>query len=840
MKASCGMKLAAMVAVSALAPVVAIADSNVIGFWDFKNGTVGEDAVTVTSSSGQWTGTAYKANASGNKGTLPTFSDACPPAVIFADASCSEVLASDPHSLHFSIANDNLGGYVDIAGLSTELTSHSAFTVEFFAYFDDASGNAPWTEPLCFRTEDRYATVTFGQGDTKRMKFGNLSISAPNTGPIKSSDISKSILNSWIHVAMVYEEIDSTTHAGALKCYVDRELKDTLAYTNTPLGQTSRPLRLGTTFGSERVANGSYSFRGNVCALRVKSVALDESGFMYSDKYAVPVGETLGFWDFKDGVVGTDANNVTNKGWLALSPGVGDKLKNKDQGKKPQFSDDIPGHIIYSDASYQTVLVENPQSLLFTTEGADTSVSDASVAVGGGKVAFPELGSAITSQSSYTIECFFKDEDWSEWQWSSGLFGFYANRADGLSTNVQVMVSSVKSNKTSWNATLDPSGARYNKSSTWKDGNWHHLAVVYDGSSSNVSLYVDYALGQTVAYTNYYRANQNFLLGVKADGTANYTFRGKIACLRVMAEALDNEDFMVAVDDPRAIQAAPDTVFAWNFEEGVDKIGLVITNAAGVPTFFETSADNTKVYCIFKNTLPQYASNRLVRKVMWNGEKLWENNVCGYFQGRHAVQGQTNDSYAGTEMNLPASSLPRRNPESWTMEARVKLEYLPTFLTKDDDIGALIFGKNGNTVIHVSGGQAVFPAYSWILTVQKSGLLRIYWEIDDGVDHTENKGDRLYVDTDSAYLSDMKWHHVALSYDKPTRTFKLYIDKRCVLEKYIGETDLFDGPFPYYFTRMQATRGLEGWMDEIRFSDKVLQPEEFEQFASLGMLIFVR
>lgn len=50
-------------------PLFALADSNVIGFWDFKDGTAGESAETVSASVGNWTGTAYKAHAS--NGALP-------------------------------------------------------------------------------------------------------------------------------------------------------------------------------------------------------------------------------------------------------------------------------------------------------------------------------------------------------------------------------------------------------------------------------------------------------------------------------------------------------------------------------------------------------------------------------------------------------------------------------------------------------------------------------------------------------------------------------------------------------------------------------------------------
>jgi len=536
----------------ALSPLFAVADSNVIGFWDFKGGTVGDDAGTVTASSGQWTGTAYKANASGNRGTLPTYSAACPGVVIYTDTTRSEVLVENPQSLHFSLANNSLGGYVDIAGLSTELTAHTEFTIEFFARFDDASGN-PWTEPLAFRTADRYACVSFGQGDTTRMKFNYLGVDL--SGSASTSHFSQNLLNRWVQVAFVYEQTDAESHSGNLKCYVNRSLKTTIAYTNTPLGEASQPLRLGTSFGNNRVANAAYNFRGDVSALRIKSVALDESGFMMPNDYVVPQGAMLGFWDFKDGAVGTSASSVTNKGSLSiLEPGVGSALSDLtsvDNGVKPVFSDDIPGRYIYpSSSNLGKRLVDDPQSLLFTTEKAAENTQSADYnSIGGGKIQFPCLGSAITAQSSYTIECFFKDEDWSNWQWASGLFGFYANDSNGSKTNVQAMVSSVKSNKTSWNLELSsPISAKYNKSSTWTDGKWHHIAVVYDGSASpsTMSIYVDYALGQTVPYENYYRDNEPFALGTRADLRATYAFRGKVCCLRIMPTALGIEDFMVA------------------------------------------------------------------------------------------------------------------------------------------------------------------------------------------------------------------------------------------------------------------------------------------------------
>ena len=528
-------------------PLFALADSNVIGFWDFKGGTAGDSAGTVSASVGNWTGTAYKAHTS--NGALPTYSASCPDAVIFTDETRSEVLVENPQSLHFSLLNGGYGGYVDIAGLSTELTSHTEFTIEFFARFDDASVN-PWTEPLAFRTADRYVSVSVGQGDTKRMKFNYLGID--NATAVATAAFSQDFLDKWVQVAFVYKQTDAESHSGDLKCYVNRSLKTTIAYTNTPLGEVSQPLRLGTSLGNNRIANTPYNFRGDICALRIKSVALDESGFMLKN-YTVPQGAMLGFWDFKDGAVGASANSVTNKGSLSiLDPGVGSALSDLtsvDTGMKPVFSDDIPGPYIYSSSiKAGKRLVDNPQSLLFTTEKAgENTQSEPYSSVGGGMIKFANLGSAITAQSSYTIEFFFKDEDWSNWQWASGLFGFYANDGNGGKTEVQAQVSSVKNGTTSWNIALTPN-ATYNKTSTWKDGKWHHLAVVYDGSASpsTMSIYVDHALGQTVSYENYYRDNEPFALGTRSDLSGKYAFRGKIACLRIMPIALGIEDFMVA------------------------------------------------------------------------------------------------------------------------------------------------------------------------------------------------------------------------------------------------------------------------------------------------------
>ena len=528
----------------------ALAD-NTVGFWSFKGGEAGATVDTVTSDSGEqvWTGTAYKS--ASNAGVKPTYSDARPAAIIYSDRAGSSVVCSYPQSLHFALAASGYqtGGYVDIAGLSGSLAGRSAFTIEFWARLDDDSVAKPWSVPLCLQNDGRHATPILGQGDVAHARFGQYTTASDSLATINETAMYQiNLLNAWRHVAMVYAEADSSAHAGDLKCYIDYNLVGTLAYTNTAMSGSATALRLGTSVGYNRITSPTHNFRGDICALRVTSAALDTAGMMSAGPdYSVPAGGTLGFWSFKDGLSGSSANAVTGRSDMTngVLVAVGTALNSLDEGCVPLYDSDAPGERIFASSvqSSDNILVREPQSLKFTTVGEGSSSSGPYNSVGGGKVRFPELGSAISSQTNYTIECFFKDEDWSEWQWASGLFGFYSRSGDAVVTN-QAMVSSVQTGKTAWNLTLETSGLQYVKEDSWKDGKWHHLALVYNGAARQLKLYVDYNPGGTIAYENGFRPDSDFILGTRADHSSNYAFRGKVSCLRILPVALESSGFM--------------------------------------------------------------------------------------------------------------------------------------------------------------------------------------------------------------------------------------------------------------------------------------------------------
>ena len=172
------------------------------------------------------------------------------------------------------------------------------------------------------------------------------------------------------------------------------------------------------------------------------------------------------------------------------------------------------------------------------------------------------------------------------------------------------------------------------------------------------------------------------------------------------------------------------------------------------------------------------------------------------------------------------------------MEAFVRVEY-PTW--GGEAVGALLFGKytaNGHQNGH-------YPQYCWMLTrtrANQGSKLRLAWtEVKEDGEYASTDTDYFKsAETDVDYLGDGQWHHVALSYNQTMRTFTLYVDYQSVLTAEVGERGLLDLPYGYYFSRLQCTNGFEGWMDEIRFTNGALKPEEFETLDKTGLTITIR
>ena len=563
---------------------------------------------------------------------------------------------------------------------------------------------------------------------------------------------------------------------------------------------------------------------------------------------AEPTGDDseklIAFYDFSDGQVGAAAGTVavtsgdaTLTGTAAVT-GAG--------GVVPYYTNNAPPSV-YLNAS-RSAVCHNPSALAFDYgNDTDTSISTPP----GGKVDFASLGARLTGKAEpFTVEYFVRmDENFSyyssqnQWKYlskTSLYLGGDDDNGNNKCDDVGFKVITPAAASTVTGAATQFAFQKNDQTTVWKpgefsDGRWHHIAVVYvpggeEGAKTTagkMKFYVDHSLVDTKDYDNKTSLHDAVLrIGTGRRGKiATEPFHGWITCLRVTADELGEEDFMVACDVKDAVT---DVVFAWNFEEGA--VGDTIVRAAGYPFSDCQSADNTTVYCLHKELLPQYAdgygSNRRVLYGSW--KMPWRNSKSAYFRGYQSLaSGTANRAYTGTEMNFPGSGLKSCNPESWTMEAFVKVEY--------ERANALIFGKHAQTKVHQS--PQAWPQICWMLTAETGGKLKIQWELQnqDNYQFSTVKS----TTTASNLLTPLNWHHVALSYDKQSRTFRLYVDYMLVKETTI-DGELYESQGGYYFSRTEQSSAFEGWMDEIRFSSVVRTPESFIRLAPDGMKLILR
>ena len=831
------MVVFSLVASVLTASIASRADENLIAFWDFKGGEPGTAVGAFSNSLGAdtYAGQAYQA---GGAERMPKYSAAVPGARLYASRTHGDVLSSDYQSIHFTVTNGagtvSSGGYLDIADLSAAIAGRDAFTIEYFARYDYNLSN-PYVVMIEFRNGKGNSRVACGGGEKASHVYcyaysGTIDVVKDN------------LFNKWHHYALVYEK-------GQLGFYYDGTLVNTVDFENpeiTSAEAKDRKVRLGAKFDR---TDAPYAFRGEICALRISSVARSVKDFLYAG-YELNE-QTVGFWPFTDGAAGEQVTRVVNTHGENLFSATATKLST--HGTVPTFDADVPGRVIYSSGNLAqaTVLTRNAQSVRFANDGSVTG-SD------GGKLTFENLGSMMSTLGDYTLEFFFKDEDdkSAPWTWWSYLCSW---KGDGKKAVV------IDSKGDNYHLALGYQDcgmtAQYTPAASMNDGVWRHFAVVHREDQKTDTVYVNYATrgssSTSTPVTNVF-SSSSLVLGTnigEADISrqAMYSFRGKIAAMRVTAAALPPEGFLLAMDR----EVNPNTVFAYDFEEGVDKIGTDLANPTP-GTYPRSIYSLSWNYSVLASSYPEYAAwTRTRNRICWGDAFMHENRACVQTFGRNSAttQEKIDDKdvwiYAGTILRREGTDgvLYGQNPSSWTMEAFFKAQYEPW-----SSNGSALFGKAGNAKVnqYQPQGGAKYnwtPSSAWCLSWQADGSLKLSWTEDDGNVNPESSesgtgGVAQSVTFAGTWLNDMRWHHVALTYDAVTRMFAVFVDARQIGTAKVGEgTDypLWDGPYEYQFSRAQGAYAFEGWMDEIRFSNKVLTPEEMVHLETVpGLMLILR
>ena len=183
-----------------------------------------------------------------------------------------------------------------------------------------------------------------------------------------------------------------------------------------------------------------------------------------------------------------------------------------------------------------------------------------------------------------------------------------------------------------------------------------------------------------------------------------------------------------------------------------------------------------------------------------NGAALYFTNpdAPGNLNGTSGGRVDILDSGAGSPLKL----------ESFTIEGFIKVEDFVNF--------AAIFTKNR---VDANGS-------TWMIDTDNAGHLRARFDSQPlGSGNGTTGFNQSFIGT-SALINDGLWHHIALTYDGPTRAANLYVDYARVAGGTVINPLVYDNS-ALRFGSSGGGRGFDGYMDEVRLSDTALAPTEF-------------
>ena len=349
--------LCRIAAAVSFAPICGFSSDQVIAFYDFSEGEVNESAGTIPASLGdeKYVGVATVTR---QGGVVPYYADNAP-AVIASNSSGDEFYLN-PKALAFDYGEDTgtqtpQGGMVEFSELGKCIIGKAEpFTVEYFIRMDenfdyhdsnnqykymsktslyiggddDDGGNKP--------QDTGFKVVTPQAASSSTGKATHFSLEANSAGiKYASGDFSD---GNWHHIAIVYCPGDAETGgkdvAGTLSFFVDYASIGSVAYTNA-IPSHAAAFRIGTgRFGKI----GTEPFHGWITCLRVTGAGLGTDDFMRIDRAPqIADMDTAGFWDFKDGMPGSEVDEVTNRIDDALFAGKASVTRNlySPNGKLP-------------------------------------------------------------------------------------------------------------------------------------------------------------------------------------------------------------------------------------------------------------------------------------------------------------------------------------------------------------------------------------------------------------------------------------------------------------------------------------------------------------------------
>ena len=491
--------------------------------------------------------------------------------------------------------------------------------------------------------------------------------------------------------------------------------------------------------------------------------------------------DTIANWQFDDGVPTNNASAlVTETNAPTLNATAG---RYSSGARYPMFDADRPGARIWANFAGPLLNSTNAASLRFIN--ADLPGNTNSYNGGLATVA----DSPLLRVTNLTVEVFLKVD---------------------RRMNFPLVIGKARSGGTSWNLDFDNTGKPrvridsgvaftngtpgFNESVTAavsvEDGQWHHVAFTYTHTNKTARLYIDYVLSASrTTYSNLVYDSSALYI---ASGAGGRGFDGWIDEIRLTDSVLTPEQFMT-VTEPTSTRGY------WMFEDGaIGAAANVLTNTFYAPLMNGTAAAIGGAKPTFSAERPPASTARISDGIKGPVVNM---NAGSLFFVNAGLPANTN-SASGGQVTVNGSTVPAQMT-NFTAEAFVKVNRHVNY--------PQIIGKT----------RALTGGYSWSLGLNSFGNLR--WRIDSQIPPGTSGFNQTLESP--AFMEDGKWHHVALTYDYSTRTARLYKDYVKVYNDVATINPLVTDSGDIRIGN--GDQAFDGWIDEVRLTDRVLAPSEF-------------
>jgi hypothetical protein len=191
-----------------------------------------------------------------------------------------------------------------------------------------------------------------------------------------------------------------------------------------------------------------------------------------------------------------------------------------------------------------------------------------------------------------------------------------------------------------------------------------------------------------------------------------------------------------------------------------------------------------------------------------------DNRTSLYFTNAAAFPAQTNSQNGGYVEVTNVTSL--LCPTNFTIEFFTKI-------ARDVD-WPLLVGKARE--YNTTGIGA-----SWGIDLDRSNPLKL--RMDTQPLYQSTSGNGFNQNLTGPNIQDGQWHHVAVTYHSPTRKATLYVDYVTQWNMTSTHEVVYDTKSLFFGKGAGSNQAFDGWLDEVRLSDTVLQPHEFLRTYSI-------